>query len=320
MDFIFIIAGFVLLFLGGEGLLKGSVALARRYGLSDFMIGAVIVGFGTSMPELSVSLKAAWEGSSGIVLGNVVGSNIANVLLILGVCASICPILVNDASLFRDVMVVIGATALLCAFALTGTIGFFFGLILFCILIAYLVYSYRQDRLKTQQQKEEIAGRILADTEGPIPLSLSMSLLYTFGGLVLLAGGATALVQGATSVARGFGISESVIGLTLVAIGTSLPELATGVVASMRKHTDIILGNILGSNLFNILAILGISAMVSPVAVDPAIAHVDIWIMLAVSVVLAIVLKTGLRLSRAEAICMLLAYAGYMSWLFIGQA
>lgn len=312
MDWIFIIAGLVLLFFGGEGLLKGSVGLARRFGLSNFMIGAVVVGFGTSMPELSVAIKAALDGASGIVIGNVVGSNIANILLILGTCALICPIVVADRAVFRDVMVVIAASILVSLLAQMGQITFVMGLVLCVCLFAYLFYAYRQDRLKTEQEKAETIQHIQEDTEGANPLPLWQSSLYTLAGLALLAVGATMLVQGATAVARGFGIPESVIGLTLVAVGTSLPELATGVVAAWRRHTDIILGNILGSNLFNALCILGISALIAPVEVAPVIARYDVWVMTGVAVLLAIALKTGFRLSRKEGAVMLVIYMAYM--------
>ncbi len=317
MDILFIIAGLVLLFFGGEGLLKGAVALAHRFHLSNFMIGAVIVGFGTSMPELSVSVKAALDQASGIVLGNVVGSNIANVLLILGICAIICPMVVSDRTVFRDAAIGIAVSALLCAMVLTGVINFVFGAVLLLLLTGYLFYSYRQDRMKTAAEREETIHHIEEDIEGAAPYPLWKSILYTVGGLALLAGGATLLVEGATSIARGFGIPESIIGLTLVAVGTSLPELATGVVAAWRKHTDIIIGNILGSNLFNILCILGISAMISPVEVAPNIAAGDVWVMLATAVLLAIVLKTGHRLSRGEGIFMLSLYIGYSGWLYL---
>lgn len=312
MDWVFITAGLILLFFGGEGLLKGSVGLARRFGLSNFMIGAVVVGFGTSMPELSVAIKAALDDASGIVLGNVVGSNIANILLILGACALICPIIVPDNSVFRDVGFVIAASILLGVLAQIGQITFPMGLFLCACLLAYLVYSYRQDRLKTEHEKAETLQHIQEDTEGVVPLALWRSSLYTVAGLALLAVGATLLVEGATSVARGFGIPESIIGLTLVAVGTSLPELATGVVAAWRKHTDIILGNILGSNLFNILCIMGVSAMITPVEVAPVIARYDVWVMLGVAVVLALALKTGYRLSRKEGALMLFFYTAYI--------
>lgn len=320
MDFVYIVAGLLLLFFGGEGLLKGSVALARRFGLSDFMIGAVIVGFGTSMPELSVSVKAALDGASGIVLGNVVGSNTANILLILGVCAMICPILVSDRSLYRDVAVMVGAALVLCLIALTGVFNWIAGAGLVIALFAYLVYSYKEDRRKTQKEKEETAAHIQEDTEGAVPLPLSKSVIYTLAGLVFLAVGASLLVEGATSIARGFGISESIIGLSLVAVGTSLPELATGVVAALRKHTDIIIGNIVGSNIFNILFILGLSAVIAPVDVSPQIARVDMWVMLAVSILLTIVLRTGHKITRPEGGLLVALYAGYMGWLFTGAS
>ncbi|PZO78695.1 MAG: sodium:calcium antiporter [Micavibrio aeruginosavorus] len=320
MDFLYIAVGLVLLFFGGEGLLKGSVSLARRFGLSNFLIGAVVVGFGTSMPELSVSLKAAFDNASGIVVGNVVGSNIANILLILGICAFICPILVTDRSVFRDVFVMIFGSVLLCAFALTGVINLAFGAVFFAGLIVYIIYSYKQDRQKSAAQQAEIIKHVEEDTEGAIALPLWQALLYVVIGLALLAGGATLLVEGASAIARGFGISETVIGLSLVAVGTSLPELATGVVAAWRKHTDIILGNIIGSNIFNIMAILGITAIISPVEVPEQIVNVDMWVMLAVSVLLGILLRTSHRLSRLEGVAMFALYGGYMGWLFLNNA
>ena len=320
MSYLFIALGLVLLFFGGEGILRGSVSLARKFGLSDFLIGAVVVGFGTSMPELSVSIKAALDGSTDIVLGNVVGSNIANVLLILGICAAICPILVADRSILRDALVVIGASLLLCLLALTGVIGFASGALLFGVLLVYLVFSYHQDKKKSATEKAETTSHIEDDAGGETLLSLPMALVYTFAGLAFLAGGATLLVQGATDIARSFGISEAIIGLSLVAIGTSLPELATGVVAALRRHTDIIIGNVLGSNLFNILCILGLSAMLSPLPVSAHIGTYDIWIMLAVAVLLAIALKTGHKISRTEGFLMIALYAAYMVWLYMAAA
>lgn len=317
MEFIFIIAGLILLFVGGEGLLKGSVSLAEKFGLSNFLIGAIVVGFGTSMPELSVSLKAAFAGAPGIVLGNVVGSNIANILLILGVCAVICPFIVNDRAMVRDSVSVILASALLCALTRGPAIGFAAGALLFAILIGYIILSYRDDRKKSAKAKAETIAHIEEDVGGDTvkKISAPVAVAYTLGGIAILIAGASLLVDGATTVARTFGIPEEIIGLSLVALGTSLPELATGIVAAIHKHTDIVLGNILGSCLFNILCILGLSAMVIPIDVSPHIASIDVWIMLGISIFLAVAIRTGYKISRTEGGMMLALYAGYIGWL-----
>lgn len=314
IDVLMVLGGLVLLFFGGEGLIKGAVSLARNFGLSKLLVSAVIVGFGTSMPEMTVSVGAALKGASDIAIGNVVGSNIANILLIIGVAAILCPIFVAGSAVKRDAFVMLAASLALCGLAMIGTIGFVAGLLMFSALIGYIVWSYMQDK----KSGAETAEHIEEDIEGEVQLTPLKASAYAVAGLVLLIGGAYILVEGAVSIARDFGISEAVIGLTIVAVGTSLPELATAVVAAYRKHSDVIIGNILGSNIFNILSILGITAMISPIPVAAQIASYDVWIMLGVAILLSIYLLRGLAISWISGASMLLVYCGYTAWLYMG--
>ena len=313
-DVLMILLGLTLLFFGGEGLIKGAVSLARNFGLSKLLVSAVIVGFGTSMPEMTVSVGAALRGASDIAVGNIVGSNIANILLIIGVSAIICPVFVTGSAVKRDAFIMIGASLALCGLALLGMIGFFAGLLMFAALIIYIGWSYAQDKKSGSQTVQHIEE----DIEDSPQLGSAKAWVFVLAGLGLLGGGAYVLVEGAVSIARGFGISEAVIGLTIVAVGTSLPELATSVVAAYRKHSDVIIGNILGSNIFNILAILGITAMISPIPVAEQIARYDVWIMLGVAMLLSIYLLRGLTIGRISGAIMLLAYCAYTGWLYTG--
>ena len=314
IDLIMIAAGLVLLFFGGEGLIKGAVSLARNFGLSKLLVSAVIVGFGTSMPEMTVSIGAALKNSPEIALGNVVGSNIANILLIVAIAALICPILIKDRAVKRDVSMMITASVLLCGLALYGSLGFIGGFLMFSGLIAYIALCYSQDRKYANQT----LAHIEEDIEGA-PLSATVASFYSLAGLGLLVGGAYLLVEGAVALARDFGLSEAVIGLTIVAIGTSLPELATAIVAAMRKHGDVIIGNILGSCIFNILAILGVTAMIRTIPMAGQIASMDVWVMLAVAFVFALPLWLGLRIGRGGGSAMLIAYCAYIAWLYTGS-
>lgn len=313
IDFIMIAAGIILLFFGGESLIKGAVSLARNFGLSKLLVSAVIVGFGTSMPEMTASVGAALKDSPEIALGNVVGSNIANIFLIVGLTALIFPIQAKDKAVKRDAVMMIAASALLCGFALYGSLSFMIGLFMFLGLTGYVAWCYQQDRKNSFQT----TAHIEEDIEGT-PLSVARASFYSLAGLGLLVGGAYLLVEGAISLARDFGLSEAVIGLTIVAVGTSLPELATSIVAALRKHSDVIVGNILGSNIFNILAILGVTAMIKTVPVTGQIASTDVWIMLAVAFVFALPLWLGLRIGRGAGIAMLVAYCAYTAWLYTG--
>lgn len=314
IDVLMILGGLVLLFFGGEGLIKGAVSLARNFGLSKLLVSAVVVGFGTSMPEMTVSVGAALKGASDIAIGNVVGSNIANILLIVGVAAILCPIFIAGTAVKRDTFVMLGASLALCGLAMTGIIGFAAGFLMFAVLIGYIVWSYMRDK----KSGTETAAHIEEDIEGEPQLSPGKASVFALAGLGLLVAGAYILVEGAVAIARDFGLSEAVIGLTIVAVGTSLPELATAVVAAYRKHSDVIIGNILGSNIFNILSILGITAMLSPIPVAAQIASYDVWIMLGVAIALSIYLLRGLTIGRFSGIAMLLAYCAYTAWLYLG--
>lgn len=314
IDVLMILGGLVLLFFGGEGLIKGAVSLARNFGLSKLLVSAVVVGFGTSMPEMMVSVGAALKGASDIAIGNVVGSNIANILLIMGIAAVIYPIVVKGEAVKRDALVMLGASIVLCGLAMTGMISLIAGLMLFMALIAYVSWSYHQDR----KAGAETAAHIGEDIEGDPQLSRLKATVYALAGLVLLIGGAYLLVDGAVSIARGLGISEAVIGLTIVAVGTSLPELATSLVAAYKKHSDVIIGNIVGSNIFNIFAILGVTAMISPIPIGQQIASTNVWIMLGVASFLSIYLLRGFTIGRISGVLMLLAYFGYTAWLYMG--
>lgn len=314
IDILMTLGGLVLLFFGGEGLIKGAVSLARNFGLSKLLCSAVIVGFGTSMPEMTVSVGAALKGSSDIAIGNVVGSNIANILLIVGLAAILCPIFVAGKAVKRDTLVMLGASVVLCALALTEHINFIAGLLMLVALITYIFWSYSQDK----KGGAEMAQHIEEDIEGEPQLSGLKASVYALAGLGLLMSGAYLLVEGAVAIARDFGLSETVIGLTIVAVGTSLPELATSIVAAYKKHSDVIIGNIVGSNIFNILAILGVTAMISPITIGAQMASTDVWIMLGVAVFLSLYLLRAQRIGKISGIAMLATYCVYTAWLYIG--
>ncbi len=312
MDVGYIIAGLVLLFAGGEGLVRGAVSIATKMGISTLLVGMVVVGFGTSTPELVVSLKAALDGSPDIAFGNVVGSNIANVILIMATAALIYPVAAAGNEIRRDGIAVIVASLVLCGLSFTGQLDRIAGAAMVALLAGYVIYCYRSERknAKADAEKREHIEEDLSAGD-----SMLKSVLFALGGLVLLVFGGKLLVDGAISIARGAGISEAVIGLTLVAVGTSLPELATSVVAAYRKHSDVIIGNILGSNIFNILFILGITGLIAPIPLEGQIAAQDIWVMLAVAVVTYGVIHFRKQFGRVTACAFLAAYIAYTLWL-----
>ena len=299
-------AGLALLTFGADYLVRGAISLANRLGMPPLLIGLTVVGFGTSMPELLVSLQAALGGAPAIAVGNVVGSNIANILLILGAAAVISPIAARIPNLGRDMVMMLAAAVVMLGLGLWGVANFWQGLLSFAGLAAYLSWVTYTDRRSLTEEEAELV----------ITLAGWKEALFIAGGLAGLVFGANLLIDAATAIAREFGISEAVIGLTIVAGGTSLPELATSVVAAFRRHAEIALGNVVGSNIFNILGILGITAMVVPVPVEDSIAAFDIPFMLAVSVALiALILISG-RIGRGAGAVMLAVYTGYVAWLF----
>ena len=306
--------GLALLYWGGEWLVRGAVSLAGRLGVSPLIIGLSVVAAGTSAPELSVSLISALENKPAIAIGNVVGSNVANILLVLGAAALIWPIIVRK-SIFRwDGPVLIAATAVFCALAGSGEIGRVAGVLMALGLIVYLALSYRLDRkdmLARREIEEEVAE--LSGDRGPRWIAG-----YLIAGFVGVIVGAEFLVFGAAGIAADFGISETVIGVTLVAIGTSLPELATAVAAARNRHTELALGNVIGSCIFNILAIIGIVSIVRPLAVPDEILTFDLWVMGGVTIGFVALALAAPRLGRTLGAIMLLCYAAYIVSQFTG--
>jgi len=309
-----IAGGLVLLALGGELLVRGAVGMAARLGISPLLAGLTIVGFGTSTPELTTSVQAALAGSPGIAIGNIVGSNTANILFILGLSAVILPLGVNPASFRRD-SIALGGSALLATGAVVlGLIGLVTGLVLVAALAGYVWWAYKSESAshdaEAVRHEHEAEDRPVPPNTGPVVLTGMI-----IAGLAAAIVGAGWLVDGATVLASAAGVSESVIGLTVVAVGTSLPELIACIVAVLRKHEDVALGNIVGSNIYNLCGILGLTAIIHPIEVPAEIASFDIWVMLGVTALLIVQLRSGWRLSRIEGAMMIALYAGYTLFL-----
>ncbi|MCB1557753.1 MAG: calcium/sodium antiporter [Alphaproteobacteria bacterium] len=310
MSILFILAGFLLLLAGGEALVRGSVAIASKMGVSKLVIGLTLVGFGTSAPELVTSIQAALSGASGIAIGNVIGSNIANILLIIGTSAILYPMVCPREAVSRDGTVMGIATILLALVCFNGDITRPIGGIFAVLLLCYLGMTFY-----IEKRGKDKAGEMLEhETEArPTPFnSVPLNLLITCGGMGLLVLGANMLVRGATELASGLGVSDTVIGLTVVAIGTSLPELATSIMAAIKKQSDVALGNVIGSNIFNILSILGITALIKPIPIPAEILQFDLWIMIAASAALLLFAYSGRKISRIEGGLLLGAYAAYI--------
>lgn len=305
--------GLVLLIAGGETLVRGATTAARSLGVSPLLIGLTLVGMGTSAPELVTSLTAVLAGSPGIALGNVVGSNTANILLILGLAALISPIIVDRGAFRRDGWMLVASTVVCVAAVLAGTVTYVWGLVMLAGLAAYLVWAWMGERQSPDREarKYEHLTEDVPVVRGGIWSGLGLALV----GIALTIGGARLLVDSAVIVARDVGVSDTVIGLTVVAVGTSLPELVTSAVAAFRRHSDVALGNIIGSNIYNVLGILGITALVAPVRVPPEIIRLDIWVMVAATVLVVLFVRTGMRIVRLEGLALLVAYGAYIAWL-----
>lgn len=309
-----LLAGIVLLFLGGESLIRGAVAGAKRMGVSPLLTGLVVVGFGTSAPELVVSVDAAIREQPDIAVGNIVGSNIGNILLIMGLCAVICPMNVHPLALRRDGVVVVAASLLFIVLAWSGALGRWEAALLLAMLTAYLMWAYWTERNQSLPEAEMHSAE--AEELSAIPSSTAMIIVALVLGLIMLIGGSQLLLYGAIGLAQSIGISEAVIGLTIVAVGTSLPEMAVSVIAALRRHADVAVGNILGSNIFNVLGILGISAFLQPLPIAARVSQFDQWIMLGSASILLLFLYTGMRLSRWEGAALLGGYAAYIALSF----
>jgi len=311
VDFLMLALGLALLYFGAEGLIRGASSLALRFGVTPLVVGLTVVAFGTSAPEMVVSTKAAYFDQGGIAVGNVVGSNIFNIAVILGLAAMIRPMSVQLQLIKFDTPIMI-AVSLCCLFLFSdGVLGRMGAGFLFAGIVVYTVVNIIMARREKSAQVET------EFSEGTPPQSKSMvlDLLLIAGGLALLVLGARFLVDASINMAKAWGVSEAIIGLTIVAAGTSMPELATSVVAAMRKQSDIAIGNVVGSNIFNILSILGLSGLVKPLQAG-GVNMTDFGLMIATAIVLLPLMITGKRIARPEGLLLLGMYAGYLYWLW----
>lgn len=322
-----LLGGLALLLVGGELLVRGSVRVASSFGVSPLLIGLTLVGFGTSTPELVTSVQAALIGSPGIAVGNIVGSNIANMLLILGVAALICPMAVSSRALKRDGGFMLAMTVLFVLVGFTVGLERWVGVVFVALLIGYLVFAYRQEKALPAEhgaafERATAVGNYdegLRPPERPATGTAMATWVLPLGlalvGLVAIVFGGRVLVEGAVALARIAGLTEEVIGLTIVAIGTSAPELVTSIVAALRKQAEVALGNVLGSNVYNLLGIGGFTALAAPTPFPEQIARLDAPFMLAISTLMVWFAYTSKQLSRVEGAVFLAFYIGYVAYL-----
>lgn len=310
--------GIVALVVCGDLLVRGAVALAARLNIPVLVIGLTIVAFGTSAPELVVSLRAVLTGSPGIAIGNVVGSNIANVLLVLGLPTLIASTNTQQPLIKRNTVFVLLASVLFIVLSFFRPLTFIHGAILFSFMILFLIAAGRRAAMR-QEEADALSEDALEIIEGgsSVPDKTYLMGVFLVLGLIGLPLGAHLTVDGASSLAQQFGVSDAVIGLTVVALGTSLPELATTISAAFRGQCGLALGNVLGSNLFNILAIMGLTAMVAPVPVPDVFLRLDLWVMLGASLALAPFVFRGIHLTRGPGIVFVLSYVVYVYYAFL---
>lgn len=309
LNVVFLLGGIVLLYGGAEALVKGSASLARRLHLTPLVIGLTVVAFGTSMPELVVSVEAAISGQASIAAGNVIGSNVANVALILGLSAIVCPLTVDVRIIRIDLPVLVVISLIMTALLLDGSIGRLEGGLLVTGLVAYTVFNLYSVR-KESPGAQNVFANVIPKESG----SVAGSIAFVGGGLILLVSGARFLVTGAVAIAETVGLSEAVIGLTIVAVGTSLPELATSVLAALKKEGDIAVGNIVGSNIFNILGILGAASLARPLE-NTGMSAIDLGLMIALAVLLLPLARSAWKLDRREGGVLLFVYVAYVVFL-----
>jgi cation:H+ antiporter len=320
-----LVGGLVLLIIGGEFLVRGAVQTAERLGVSPLLIGLTLVGFGTSAPEMAISIQAALEGSPGIAIGNFVGSSISNILLILGAAAILAPIAVSSTALARDGTFVLITSVLFAVLSLTLPFGSTVGWCFIGLLIIYLTYAWRNERVSTGEghtsayeiaegysQIRDEPGRGWMASKIRRKAVIIMPLLLALFGLVGIILGGRLLVDGAVLIAKEYGISETVIGLTIVAIGTSMPEFVTSVVAASRGQPSVAVGTILGSNIYNILAVGGMTAILAPTQVPEQILYYDNLVMIGACLLLLLFGRSGFRISRLEGVVLLACYGAYL--------
>ena len=309
MMYALLAGGFIILLVGGDFMVRGAVALAQKLDVPPLVIGLTIIALGTSAPEFVVSVKSVLNDAPGLAVGNVVGSNIANILLVLGLPAIIFPIACTGSSLNRDNLVMILTSLLFIAFCWGGVLVTWQGALFLALLAGFLIHAYRAalrgdgDLADAEDDFDGVSG---------FPTSLPISILMIVAGMIGLIAGAQMLVVGAIDVARTFGVSEAVIGLTVVALGTSLPELTTSLVAAMRKHADVAIGNVVGSNLFNILGVIGATSLLMLVPVPAEILNFDLWVMLAASLLLVPFVLRRAPIGRLTGVAFTIAYIAYI--------
>lgn len=298
--------GLFLLLISGDFLVKGAIQLSNRLGVSALLVSLTVVAFGTSAPELIVAIKATLSGSPGLAMGNVVGSNIANILLVLGLPTLIMGLKNNITDTKRSFGFMIAASVLFIMFGMSGSFSWVYGIVLLSLLAFFLFDTFRQN------SKKALNGEILEFQQRTLHSWWTIIFFLTLG-IIGLPLGADLLVTNASALAKGYGVSDAVVGLTLVAIGTSLPELATTFVAFVRKKAEVVLGNLIGSNIFNLLAIIGITSLISPVPVDPIFIKFDFWIMLGASVLIAPFILLNIKFNRLSGFVFVALYISYLS-------
>lgn len=303
MDVLFSLAGLLGLVLGAELMVRGAVDLALRVRMSPLVVGLTVVSIGTSVPELLVSLLAALRGASDIAMGNVVGSNIANIGLVLGMAVMIFPVAVDRDARRVHWPVMMAASVLLVGLLHDNVLARWEGGLLVLLAVVYVVTSVRMVRRTGAHGRKEVPGR-----------SALAALVLVVAGVAAAGMGADLFVRGASGLARALGASDQLVGLTVVAVGTSLPELVTSLVAAFRRQPDISLGNLVGSNIFNILGILGVAALAHPIALVPGAYTMDLWTMLGLTLLLGLMMRMGLRLGRVQGMMLLVVYVGYLAY------
>ena len=317
MPWVLSVLGLAILLLAGDALVKGAVNLSLRLGVPALIVSLTIVAFGTSAPELLISIKAVLEGAPGLALGNVVGSNTANILMVLGIPALLATMHTSECKTRKTFNMMIAASVLFMLLALRGVYDVWAGLILLACL-GFVLFDAFRDSQKHREGAKDAAADDLEEPEGADPdLPGWRIALFLVLGLVGLPLGASLLVDNASIIARAYGVSDTVIGLTLVAIGTSLPELATTVMAALRRQADVALGNVIGSNIFNLLGIIGVASLVGPIKVDPEFLQFDLWVMLGASLLLIPFVYLGRDITRIWGIALCAIYALYLTAVLI---
>ncbi len=318
MNVLLFIAGLAGLIIGAELLVRGASKLALSFGISPLVVGLTIVAFGTSSPEIAVSVGAVLDGRTELAVGNVVGSNIFNVLFILGLSALIAPLIVNIQLIRQEVPIMIGVSLLLLALSLDGRVGLTDGALLVAVMVGYTVFLVVQSRKETAAANAEYEQEVKPAAPGSWDSRLPVQLLLIAAGLGLLVLGSEALVTAAVAFAKAMGVSDLVIGLTIVAAGTSMPEVATSVMAAIKGERDIAVGNVVGSNTFNILGCVGLSSLASGqmgLAIPPSVMNFDLWVMLAVALACLPVFMSGREIARWEGGLFLGYYVAYVVYL-----